>query len=679
MNNKDILNELHNSSNDCIPSERLNPASIEKSLASVQRRSYKGVAGISASLTIVCLTLIGFGSSMISQNLLLTGSYAYNDVYKAVNSVKEANETPFGEKVEEIFDDSINDELFGSISSSANNAVTSDSNAIASNSKNTTSAESLSSPEYSETNTQVKGVDEADFVKTDGKYIYSVSENNIYITEPNNGEPINISFIECNDNISNIYIHEDNLVAFSYTKLYDSHTITNSKPYKYSSNKMVTKAYIYDLSDIYTPVEVSNFMQSGQLISSRKIDDIVYFTTSYSINNYDAIEKDTPETFCPIYGVNSNVKCVDANDIVVTEDIKNINYVTVASIDLNKPQQLADICSVLGSGSEIYSSTDNLYVASSHYSKKKHYSTQIIRFSLNNGEIEQNGSLSVDGELLNQFAMDEYNGYFRIVTEKSVSSDDHDYNSILPTSTSHKETALYIFDKNLNLIGKTEDVAKNENVKSVRFDGDIAYFVTFRNTDPLFTVDLSSPSSPKILSELKIPGFSEYLHVFDENLLLGFGREADPEFGSLDGLKLTMFDTSDKTDVSEIATRIFSDSSASSEAEDDHKAIFVDEKRGIIGIPYSSSSSDNYKINYAIFQYDKVKKDFILLQDINLYEDDYYNYSKRREYKRGLYIDDYFYIVTSNKIYTLDYSTFELHDVLSFSDSIFYQQDYPQN
>ncbi|MEE1281180.1 MAG: beta-propeller domain-containing protein [Acutalibacteraceae bacterium] len=669
MNNNDILNELHNSSNDFTPSERLDPTAIEKSLSNVKRRSYKGIAGASASLAVICLTIIGVSTSTISQKPIdYTKNQSYSDIYKVVNSVKEANEESF---VDKIWGYTITEDMVNSV---AEDAVTF---GLAENSSVTNSKNSSSS-DYSETNVQVKGVDEADVVKTDGKYIYSVCDEDIFITQANNGNPLNISTIECDDNISNIYIYENKLVAFSSVYVDDLDTLTNCKEeiYQYGTNKPITNTYIYDLSDINNPMRICKFTQSGRYLSSRKIDNVLYFTTNYIIYDYEAINEDAPETYCPMYGTDNNMKCIDSKSIIVNKNVNNINYVTVASIDLNNPQQIADICSVLGSGSEVYSSKDNLYVASYCYSKNNRGTTQIMRFSLNNGEIEPNGSLRVDGKLLNQFSMDEYNGYFRVVTEKSDQDILSDVYYFITDTSANRETALYVFDSELNLTGKTKDVAKNERVKSVRFDGDIAYFVTFRQTDPLFTVDLSDPSSPKILSELKIPGFSEYLHVFDENLLLGFGREADSFTGTSEGLKLTMFDTSDKTDVKEIATRVFTDNRASSPAERDHKAIFVDEERGIIGIPYSSSTDYNYEINYAIFQYDKERNDFVLCQDFNLYEGERYDYRASKKYKRGLYIDDYFYIVTDDKIYTLDYSNFELKGELILNTSSDYQTDY---
>lgn len=671
MNNKNILDELQSNGNSLMPSDRLDPATIESSLSGVKRKSYKGIKTACVSLAVVCITAIGVGVSSSRYTLPVktenTNVSSYNEIYKIVHSIKKANEESFLDKLSNNF-------TFGKVyydSVQIQDFVTND----VSDTKTYGVSESAT-PEYSETNIQVKGVDEADIVKTDGKYIYSVNSKIIYISQANNGNPLKVSEIVCEKPVLDIYIHENKLVVFtrSYIDNENDDKKTNAKGfisdveggcYEHSySLPTATKVCIYDLSDIKKPVQVSELIQSGSYLSTRKIDNVVYITTNYGIYDYEAINKRRPETYCPVYGEENSFSCVEAENIYVAETVEDIEYVVVSSIDLNNPKDFSDICSVMGSGSEVYSSVDNLYVASYCYSEDNSDSTEIMRFSLNGTDIAENGSLKADGNLLNQFSMDEYNGFFRVVTENF-----------------NFGTTLYVFDSELKLVGKSEGVASDENVKSVRFDGDVAYFVTFRQTDPLFTVDLSDPTSPKILSELKIPGFSEYLHPFGDGLLLGFGVEADPDTGIPNGLKLTMFDTSDKTNVTEITTRIFADNSSNSAAEFDHKAIFIDEEKGIIGIPYSNYEygADSNNSYYAFFKYDTATKEFVLCNDILLSSGRTYNSSssykynyinaKGSNYARGLYIGDYFYIVEPNIISVINYNTFELKSELNLEKS----------
>ncbi len=683
MNNKDILNELNYSADDFLPSDRLTPDSIEKSLSNVKRRSYKGVATACASLAVVCLTVIGVGTVMLktpTQQAPIVNTEAQNntyaDIYTVVEDVKKKNQGSFLDGLYDLFSSDVVYESMvdGEVSLKTENSLT---NSIGAVSQDVTTVGASQSVEHSETNNQVQGVDEADIVKTDGNYIYSVNDKRIFITNPNNGAPTQVSTIMCSFNISDIYIHANTLVAISEHSVYSNEMIyseeTDDYYYDHSPADIFTRIFVYDLTDVNAPVLKSELSQTGNYVSSRKIDNVLYLTTRYNINNYEQIEEEEPETYCPLYGTPTQMECVPSNDIVIGENTEEIQYISVGSVDLNNPDNFADISSVLGSGYNMYASLNNIYVSSSSYEDGSE-STQILRFSINGTDIEQNGTLTVDGRLLNQFSMDEYNGYFRVVTQKTEyeeyanhPNEDVVTNSrVIMSDNDSMQTALYVFDSNLNQVGKTDDVAKGESVKSVRFDGDIAYFVTFRQTDPLFTVDLSNPTNPQILSELKIPGFSQYMHPFGDGLLLGFGREADPETGVTQGLKLTMFNTSDKTNVTELATKVFTDEFVTSPATYSHKAIFVDVENNIIGIPYSSY--DDGVAHYVIFKYDAQTNEFVQCKDLTFTGilDQYFNY-KAYDYIRGLYIGEYFYAVTPQNVYSYKYQTFEDASSLSLN------------
>lgn len=670
MNNKDLLNKIHSRTNTLEPTDKLSPDSVEELLGGVKRRNNRAV--ISACVSSLCALFIAVTSIFTINNTPPSTNIpvkhgdvsAYNDIYKAVNTIVEESE----EKYNYLYGDVV---FNAAPDMSQNDAVTEDvvtQDTVGSDSANLQSSNTTT--EFSETNLQVSGVDEADAVKTDGKYIYSLYGTTIYITQPNNGTPKLVATIDLNDNdleFGNIemFIYENKLsiIAQAYTPTDDEDGIYSDVDYSSyyfgtTLENAITYVAVYDLSDISKPVKESTLTQSGNYRSSRRIDNVLYITTGYTIRNYSEIEKNKPESYCPTYNVNGTTNCVPADSIIISEDVDVISYTTIASIDLNSSDDFADICSVLGSNEEVYASQKNIYVTSGYY-KDDERKTQIKRFSIDSTEIAENGSFIVDGYLLNQFSMDEHNGYFRVVTERNQT-----YSGMYNSISNVTSASLYIFDSNLELVGKTENVANGENVKSVRFDGDIAYFVTFRQTDPLFTVDLSDPTSPKILSELKIPGFSEYLHPFGDNLLLGFGREVDPESGIDNGLKLTMFDVTDKTNVTEISTFIFADENSYSMAEYDHKAIFVDVERKIIGIPYIIYNSDDFggdvlQEYYHLFKYDEENKTFTSLKRLEMSEYDLEQITPNDVNTRGLYIDDFFYIVSANEIYSYDYKTFE--------------------
>lgn len=670
MNNKDLLNKIHSRTNTLEPTDKLSPDSVEELLGGVKRRNNRAV--ISACVSSLCALFIAVTSIFTINNTPPSTNIpvkhgdvsAYNDIYKAVNTIVEESE----EKYNYLYGDVV---FNAAPDMSQNDAVTEDvvtQDTVGSDSVNLQSSNTTT--EFSETNLQVSGVDEADAVKTDGKYIYSLYGTTIYITQPNNGTPKLVATIDLNDNdleFGNIemFIYENKLsiIAQAYTPTDDEDDIYSDVDYSSyyfgtTLENAITYVAVYDLSDISKPVKESTLTQSGNYRSSRRIDNVLYITTGYTIRNYSEIEKNKPESYCPTYNVNGTTNCVPADSIIISEDVDVISYTTIASIDLNSSDDFADICSVLGSNEEVYASQKNIYVTSGYY-KDNERKTQIKRFSIDGTEIAENGSFIVDGYLLNQFSMDEHNGYFRVVTERNQT-----YSGMYNSISNVTSAGLYIFDSNLELVGKTENVANGENVKSVRFDGDIAYFVTFRQTDPLFTVDLSDPTSPKILSELKIPGFSEYLHPFGNNLLLGFGREVDPESGIDNGLKLTMFDVTDKTNVTEISTFIFADENSYSMAEHDHKAIFVDVERKIIGIPYIIYNSDDFDGDvlqeyYHLFKYDEENKTFTSLKRLEMSEYDLEQITPNDVNTRGLYIDNFFYIVSANEIYSYNYKTFE--------------------
>ncbi len=134
---------------------------------------------------------------------------------------------------------------------------------------------------------------------------------------------------------------------------------------------------------------------------------------------------------------------------------------------------------------------------------------------------------------------------------------------------------LYILDEKLNELSKIEDIAKDEQVYSARFIGKTGYVVTYKQTDPLFSIDLSDPKNPQIIGELKIPGFSEYLHPYGDGLLLGIGMDVDETGTITNGVKLSMFDISNPEDVAEVQKYVMEDC-YSTNVTYEYKAAMID-------------------------------------------------------------------------------------------------------
>lgn len=512
------------------------------------------------------------------------------------------------------------------------------------------SSEDSLNNDYTDTNVQVSGVSEGDIVKTDGNYIYSLSNNNLYISKAENGNinlssKINLSSDE-NYNPLEIYVEGNKLVVL-YEK-YSDNTSSNT------SEKAVLDMYyrdantyinIYDISDKENPKLINSLNQNGSYSSSRMIKNKLYLISNYNLNSND-IEKNKPETFIPTTYNGKETKCIEAKDIYIEQEIDTTNYILATSLDIENPYEFQSEKAVLGASDNIYMSLENLYVTSYGYEEKDGYGydkTNITKFKLNNGSLEFKASESINGSLLNQFSMDEKDDYLRVATtlNKGKLTTEEEYTSYeyLPTSNN-----LYILDSDLKAVGAIEDIAENETIYSVRFDGDIGYFVTFKEVDPLFSVDLSNPSNPTILGSLKIPGFSEYMHPFKENLLLGLGKEAT-ENGETTGLKLSMFDTSDKGNISEINKLVIEDYKYSYSFYN-HKSITVDSNKNLISFPAIN--------DYVIFQYSK-EKGFTEKGKITFETEDDDNYIYEDNI-RGIYINNFLYLCSKSwiKVYSLE-------------------------
>ena len=499
--------------------------------------------------------------------------------------------------------------------------------------------------DYSTTNTQVEEVDEADVVKTDGKYIYSlnVRELKINVAKAEKGKLTKVSTIYLSE------VTQKNQKYFYGSEMY----VTNGRLvilYQQYSEKNYTIAIIYDISNPKEPKMVREVAQSGSYLSSRVIGNKLYYFTNEYIN--EKPNENDKCSYVPCTAIDGDAPTpIDDANIYMFDGEVNRSYLTAVSVDLTTGN-IVDTKTALGGGSQLYANTKSVYVTAekSSYSyaaaagkpelaTKYEHSSRIMRFSINDGKITAVAEGVVAGSPLNQFSMDEHNGYFRIVTTR--------YDSY---STSN---GVYILDSNLNQVGAIENIAKDERVYSVRFMGDTGYFVTFRQVDPLFAVDLSNPKEPKILSALKIPGFSNYLHPWGEGMLLGIGLNADEKTGSVGNVKLSMFDISNPNNVTESNKFIaeYSDSTVGT----NHKSVLVSRDKNLIGFTIMQT--------YSVFSFD-AEKGFKLEAELKAPElNDMYYYG---EATRGIYIGDYLYICNYNGIISYSLSDFKEVDSLIF-------------
>ncbi|MCL2677816.1 MAG: beta-propeller domain-containing protein [Clostridiales bacterium] len=540
-------------------------------------------------------------------------------------------------------------------------------------------------PDHSKTNTQVEGVDEADIIKNDGEYIYTVNASGLSIVKAWPVEQMRlvggVTYENTNFRPREIYIDGNLLIALgsSWTKVpynpYHSDETTEkpnigvpedpaeASPYVYYKYIYSAKVIVYDISDKANPQVIREAELEGDLLSSRKIGSCLYFVTNKSFYYYDVPENEEdilPRYSDSIEGEGQNL--IGFDSIYYFPNFQSTNFMTVAGLDLSDIDSKLNFSTYMGSGQNIYVSADNMYVASAvwgyggFFVRSFYCETEIFKFALKNGEAQYVATGTINGCILNQFSMDEHKGYLRVAT------------------TTGKANSLYVLDGELNIVGDITNIAPGEQIKSVRFMGERGYMVTFVQTDPLFAIDLKDPKNPKVMGELKIPGYSTYLHPYDENHLIGFGydTEVNENGGVLTlGLKLAIFDVTDITNPIEMYVEKIGDRGSSSPLLYDHKALLFDKEKGLLAIPvtvYDTKDANGAEWFYPVFTFQGVyvydislDKGFQLKGEISQLDTDDMarvgaNYDKFIE--RVVYIGQNFYTLSPGYLMASDMATF---------------------
>lgn len=519
--------------------------------------------------------------------------------------------------------------------------------------------------DYSATNSQVEGVDEADIIKTDGKYIYYLYNSYLQIVRADsaNSRLINTLTLPEEKNRTNgdMFLYNDRLVIIS--KISSADNISYDTAF-YEQCEELCEITIYDVSKPEDIKKIGSYRQSGAYENARMIGGTIYVITNTYID-CKSMKKSKPETYVP------NIECENTSIIIPAEavmlydeEISSSVFLTICSY-ASSDASIIDKTALLGGTNEIYCSTKNIITAKSRYytDNTEGYSyTELSRFSLNNGKIEYCASGKINGQLDNQFAMDEYRGFFRFVTtvessEIVKSPSDSSYYSKIENNS---YAALYVLNENLKTVGSIENIADGEQVYSVRFMGDTAYFVTFRKTDPLFSADLSDPENPKIIGQLKIPGFSEYLYPYGENMLLGLGLDADENTGEQGNLKLSMFNISNPCEVTE-SNKLIIDAADYSYALKNHKSTLINANKNLIGFSAISYTTPEDTLSYKIYGYND--RGFELKANFDIKSGNVYTFSQN---VRGLFIDDTFYLVTPLGLNAYTMTTFSTVCTLEF-------------
>ncbi|NLD46935.1 MAG: copper amine oxidase [Clostridiaceae bacterium] len=562
------------------------------------------------------------------------------------------------------------------------------------------------SGDYSTTNIQVEGVDEADVVKTDGDYIYQVNNNRIIIikaydsvsedTYSEEGMKIMsiLDFKNDSFNPQEMYIDGDVLTAIgSYYEQTDYKYMPedgSSAVKPYYRPKMTTKAIICDISDRTKIRKTREVEVEGYYVSSRKIGSILYIVANKDMNTYYLNNEVRIET--PSYkdtAVSEKYIEIECPDIRYFPGTAESNYLTIAAVDV-KNSKKANIQTFLGAGQNIYASTENLYVAVTNYNlgnvvrplvrtapenrlmveaatsilqQSSERLTEVYKFSLDGTRVTYLNKGEVPGSILNQFSMDENDGYFRIATTSGET---------WGTGSNISKNNLYILDDTMNIRGKIENIAPGESIYSVRFMGDRGYIVTFKKVDPLFVIDLKNPEKPEILGKLKIPGYSDYLHPYDENHIIGFGKDSVEVYDNAyyQGMKIALFDVTDVNNPVQKFSQVIGDRGTDSELLRNHKALLFSKEKNLLAFPVTlmevdrenSRNKQDEALMYGQFAYQgayiyniDLEKGFSLKGRItHLDEKDYlkagnYYYSDRF-IERILYIGNNFYTLSKGMV-----------------------------
>ena len=506
---------------------------------------------------------------------------------------------------------------------------------------------------HAETNTQTKGVDEGDIIKTDGRYIYFLgsdtggSNKKLRIIDTETMEAVFDSYIY-DDNgdilwVSDIYVNGDVLVAICATKnTYDAY----SRAYGYYGAKGTTVAMSFDITKRNQPKLIRSNTQDGSYRSSRMVGNVLYTVSQYYVQ---AENEDDIENVCIPKVGGAEIGC----DCIFLPENAGESYILLTALDVAAKDGKVSAVAVLGNTGNYYCSEDTFYIVAEEYNYKDsnpevREKSIINSFSLNGTHIAFKATGEVKGDIINQYSLDQYEGKLRIATTC--------YNN----RTNKNVSSLYVLDENLDVIGKLEDIANNEQIKSVRYMGKEAYIVTFRNTDPLFAIDLSDPKAPAVKGELKIPGYSAYLHPIGDNLLIGIGYEGDSRNADFNSVKISLFDISDPENLKELDKIVSLNSSTA--VINNPKAFLYKADEGIIGIPVNTYDEKTEEYLYYIIQ---VKDNKLTLRHKLLHVSGYYAGVNQF---RGTYIGNDFFTVSDYIVRKFDFGTGEFEAQVTFAD-----------
>ncbi len=694
MNNEELTEEdiyriLQDDAQDIEPPASLSPAQIEKKLQNVvqdetrKRSPWVYVAGLAACLVfgvmagLLTFSLINRGgdeqgemqtvmpdkvaqsdvsneksedTAEETESEVHEGSLSYDEVCDIINKYNAETRQQYKGDIEYMVEDA---DMVEEAAPAVEEAAPAANDAAGNASKSETSDRFDTTGDYSETDKQVEGVDEGDIVKTDGKHIFTVEPSTfgfrIHVIEPNGNKSTEVGRVEVpQSNCQEMYLVGDRIFAIG-TGWSDGSDLRNGEyDYKWyrgsELSRTRTVTTVIDISDATAPKIIKSHTQTGRYNTSRICDGFLYVFTEDWYERDTDYEKDKPEEFVP--QIDDEI-C--APGCIVRAGDKYINnYMVMTSLSVDDPDRITDRLAVLGGGATYYVSTENIYIARPDGSNNYGWFgisasdiTSITKFRYNDGKIKRVAETTFRGTISNSYYMHEYQGNFCFVyTSRGRSG-----------ATTN---GLCVLDGDLKPLGELDKIAVGEEIYASYFIDSMAYFVTYRNTDPVFAVDISNPSMPILKSELKLPGFSSYLHSFgtDKLIGIGYGDSTKDGEGWDNTAKLSLFEIGKDYSITELS-KIFAEFGANHIADSNHKAIFVDEERGLVGLALMSDGYDKDTGEYTFLQhyvvYELVGKKFVkVMDDKNENMNDGISY----ENLRGVRIGETFYVCDPTGVQT---------------------------
>ena len=462
--------------------------------------------------------------------------------------------------------------------------------------------------DHSSTNVQVEGVDEADIVKTDGDILYHLRAQDLKITDISTGTMKTLATIkfESLSGATEFYLYDQKLIVIGnqqiYYPMYEKFA-PDLMPWPQMTPK--TQVYFYDVSTPAKPVLIRTFEGEGAYMTSRLSDGNLYMVMNKWLNTYGLTVDNVLPSFTDVSyesgKATSKASKIDFNTLKYFPDSVESNIMITLGFDLDHMNEAPYKGAYLGNSTNLYANSKDMVIALDRY----HYdfrvqgdlmmpmfqnTTELYKFRLVNGAILFDAKGTVPGRVLNQFSMDAYEDVFRIATTSGETWDDTSRNN------------LYVLDAEMSMVGKLEGLAPGERIYSARFVGERAYLVTFKQVDPFYVLDLKDPTKPAVLGYLKIPGFSDYLHPYDANTVIGFGRDTiETANGPIQGgIKIAMFDVTDVTKPVEKSKIVLGGSGSYSEVLNNHKALLFSKDKNIFALPVLlyDSSSQNYRFTF---------------------------------------------------------------------------------